>query len=429
MEHITACFRVNAGNLQLFPWECPVQRNFKISLSAASPYTEINHIPRHADAGCEVLVLIIRPSHRPERNAVLDAAADLLVAVNSLFHKIKPLRRNLCKVAALMDTKQQRIHHIENNFLFGAVPQRIRPDRRLLRRHTDSCIRRDRRIIAVILLITRRLNTVSRQHRIIHAETAARAVLNDKIRVLFINAVQPCQIRSLMLQKAISKTVRIDFRTNTRFNIVIHLNITNAVIPYHAVNHFRHMFNHQRMTEIELIPASVIHTLSMAQEETLIRQNRSLLTVNTHNLKLQPYPRNHALRPDIVRHLTHPVREPLLTLLPLTDTVPPVAVRIPARINNKVFTSGLLCSIHQRKFFFRRRIPEQTVHIIIKNNRQILIILIRTADPSAVLRQSTNRLLKIIMPNTNSHRNRCKTVARFQILRPVRLNLRRSADS
>ena len=47
------------------------------------------------------------------------------------------------------------------------------------------------------------------------------------------------------------------------------------------------------------------------------------------------------------------------------------------------------------------------------------IILIRTADPSAVLRQSTNRLLKIIMPNANSHRNRCKGISRLQILRPV----------
>lgn len=122
MEHITACFRVNAGNLQLFPWECSVQRNFKISLSAASPYTKINHIPRHADSGCEVLVLIIRPSHRPERNAVLDAAADLFVAVNSLFYKFKPLRRNFCEMAALVNTKQQRIDHIENNFLF--VPSR-----------------------------------------------------------------------------------------------------------------------------------------------------------------------------------------------------------------------------------------------------------------------------------------------------------------
>ena len=318
-----------------------------------------------------------------------------------------------------MDTKQQRIHHIENNFFFGAVPQRIRPDRRLLRRHTDGCIRRDRRIIAVILLITRRLNTVSRQHRIIHAETAARAVLNHKIRVLFINAVQPCQIRSLMLKKAISKTVRIDFRTNTRFNIVIHLNITNAVIPYHTVNDFRHMFNDQRMTEIELIPASVIHTLSMTQEETLIRQNRSLLTVNTHNLKLQPYPRNHALRPNIIRHLTHTVRKTFFTLLPLTDTVPPVAVRIPARINNKIFTSGLLGSIHQRKLFFRRRIPKQAVHIIIKNNRQIFIIFVRTSDLSAVLRQSTNRFLEIIMTYADSHRNRCKGISRLQVLRPV----------
>ena len=318
-----------------------------------------------------------------------------------------------------MDTKQQRIHHIENNFLFGAVPQRIRPNRRLLRRHADGCIRRDRRIIPVILLITRRLNTVSRQHRIVHAETAARAVLNHKIRVLFINAVQPCQIRSLMLQKTVSKTVCIHFRTNTRLNIVVHLDIADTVVPYHTVDDFGHMLNHKRMTEIELIPASVIHTLAVAQEEALIRQNGSLLTVDTHNLQLQPDTRNHALRTNIIRHLTHSIRKALFTLLPLTDTVPPVAVRIPAGINDKILTSGLLCRIHQRELFFCGRISKQTIHIIIENNRQIFIIFVRTADLSAVLRQSTNRFLEIIMTYADSHRNRCKGISRLQVLRPV----------
>ena len=222
-----------------------------------------------------------------------------------------------------------------------------------------------------------------------------------------------------MLKKAISKTVRIDFRTNTRFNIVIHLNITNAVIPYHTVNDFRHMFNDQRMTEIELIPASVIHTLAVAQEEALIRQNGSLLTVDTHNLQLQPDTRNHALRTNIIRHLTHSIRKALFTLLPLTDTVPPVAVRIPAGINDKILTSGLLCRIHQRELFFCGRISKQTIHIIIENNRQIFIIFVRTADLSAVLRQSTNRFLEIIMTYADSHRNRRKGISRLQVLRPV----------
>ena len=123
MEHITACFRVNAGNLQLFSRECTVKRNLKTGLSAASPHTKINYISRHTDSGCEVFVFIVCPSHRPERNAVLDAAADLFVAVNSLFYKFKPLRRNFCEMAALVNTKQQRIYHIENNFLFCQVYQ------------------------------------------------------------------------------------------------------------------------------------------------------------------------------------------------------------------------------------------------------------------------------------------------------------------
>ena len=138
-----------------------------------------------------------------------------------------------------------------------------------------------------------------------------------------------------MLQKTVSKTVCIHFRTNTRLNIVVHLDIADTVVPYHTVDDFGHMLNHKRMTEIQLITASVIHTLAVAQEEALIRQNGSLLTVDTHNLQLQPDTRNHALRTNIIRHLTHSIRKALFTLLPLTDTVPPVAVRIPAGINTK----------------------------------------------------------------------------------------------
>lgn len=115
-----------------------------------------------------------------------------------------------------------------------------------------------------------------------------------------------------MLQKTVSKTVCIHFRTNTRLNIVVHLDIADTVVPYHTVDDFGHMLNHKRMTEIQLITASVIHTLAVAQEEALIRQNGSLLTVDTHNLQLQPDTRNHALRTNIIRHLTHSIRKALL---------------------------------------------------------------------------------------------------------------------
>ena len=56
MEHITACFRVNAGNLQLFSRECTVKRNLKTGLSAASPHTKINYISRHTDSGCALVI-------------------------------------------------------------------------------------------------------------------------------------------------------------------------------------------------------------------------------------------------------------------------------------------------------------------------------------------------------------------------------------
>ena len=119
MEYISARFRINTAYFQLFSRKGTVKRNFKIRLSAASPYTKVNHISGYPDSGRKMLVLIIRPSHWPERNTILDSAADLFVAVDSLFYQCKPLRRNFCQMTALVNTKQKRVDHVENNFLFG----------------------------------------------------------------------------------------------------------------------------------------------------------------------------------------------------------------------------------------------------------------------------------------------------------------------
>ena len=73
-----------------------------------------------------------------------------------------------------------------------------------------------------------------------------------------------------MCKQSFSKTVCIHFRTNTRLNIVIHLNITDAIFIHNTVDHFIGMGDHLRIPEIQLIAASVIYPSAMPFEKAVI---------------------------------------------------------------------------------------------------------------------------------------------------------------
>ncbi len=105
----------------------------------------------------------------------------------------------------------------------------------------------------------------SRQHRIVIRRPPLEQFSMTRSGILFVDAIQPCQIRSLMLQRPSPKLSASTSRTNTRLNIVVLIDMTNTVVPYHTVDDFGHMLNHKRMTEIQLITASVITTLAVAQ--------------------------------------------------------------------------------------------------------------------------------------------------------------------
>ena len=91
-----------------------------------------------------------------------------------------------------------------------------------------------------------------------------------------------------MLQKTVSKTVCIHFRTNTRLNIVVHLDIADTVVPYHTVDDFGHLLNHKRLTEIQLVSASVVNPLSESVEEGIFWHLLHHRAFDSHNFKFQP---------------------------------------------------------------------------------------------------------------------------------------------
>ena len=89
-----------------------------------------------------------------------------------------------------------------------------------------------------------------------------------------------------MLQHPLSDTVRIKLCTNSGFNIIIHLDITDTILIHHTVNDLIDMINDCRITEVKLISAAVVDSFPMADKEPVIWNALCLLAVNSHNLKL-----------------------------------------------------------------------------------------------------------------------------------------------
>ena len=344
-------------------------------------------------------------------------------------------------MSALMNTQKHGVDHVKYCFLLQRpfayllfMIHRISPDCCLLRCDRCRCICCNRRIQTVIILITGGLNAISGQHGIIHPQPATGTVFNNQIRVTCPYPFQPFQIGTFMLQHSLSHALSVNLCTDTRFNIIIHLYISYAILFYNTVYYRICIFPYLRIAIIQLVSASIINPFSMTHKEVLIRELFRQITVDSHDFHLQPYPRNHSLASDIIRHLPDTVWKTLFTFLPFPHAVPPVPVGIPSGIYTKILTSCLCCRINQRVFLFFCRMPPQAVHIVIKNYRKFLIVFIFPADSAAVSRQCIHGLIQPVMfafrrsCHAYSYRHRRKRFSRCQMLKPMGINLIRSAD-
>ena len=232
-----------------------------------------------------------------------------------------------------------------------------------------------------------------------------------------------------MLQKSLSDAFRSKLRADSRLDVIIHLDVSDMVLIYHAVDHLVDMGDNCRIAEVELVSAPVIHALSMTDEKPIVRRILCLFAVDSHNLKLQPYARDHALFADVIGDFLNAIWKTLPGFLPFTDTVPPLARCIPPGIDDIIFAAAFCRRIDKRKLLLCCRITKQAVHIIVENYRQILVILIRSADHAAVSGQLPKRLFKAVLRYADCNRHRLKGFPRRKILKPVRLHLRRSADT
>jgi len=148
-----------------------------------------------------------------------------------------------------------------------------------------------------------------------------------------------------MSQQSVPETVRIDFRADARFDVVIHFDIAHMVFVYKSIDYFIGKSAYLRITEIQLESASIIYPFSMPYKEPIIRYLFSQTTTNPHYFDFQPNSWNHPFGTDIIHYLGKSSRKTFQADLPFPDTVPPKARRIPTGIDTVIFAPHFRCRI------------------------------------------------------------------------------------
>ena len=172
-----------------------------------------------------------------------------------------------------------------------------------------------------------------------------------------------------MLQQTLTRAVGLLIGTGARLDVVIHLDIADAVFIDHAVDHPLGIVPNLRIAEIELIAPLIAHTPAVPHEEPAVRKLLCQRTVDAHDFQLQPCAWDHARVAYGIHDLFEAARKALFRGAPLTDAVPPCAVRIPSAVYDKVFASCFPRLRNHFQFLLRRGVTGQAVHIVIENDR------------------------------------------------------------
>ncbi|MNO90797.1 hypothetical protein D3C76_823260 [compost metagenome] len=190
---------------------------------------------------------------------------------------------------------------------------------------------------------------MSAKHRIIHTHATAGAILDDKVRVTGKDRIQPAQICTVMLQQPVSTAIRVRLCSDSGINVVIHLNVSHAIILNQTANNLVCMGYNLWISVVQLITAAVLYSFTMTHKEPAIISLRQLRTVNAHHFQLQPQARNHAFTANVIQHIFDSFRKTLLRRQPFPYSVPPFACGIPASIDTEVFASYLCSRINKRQ--------------------------------------------------------------------------------
>src|ERR1700720_2278442 len=102
-----------------------------------------------------------------------------------------------------------------------------------------------------------------------------------------------------MLEQALAKTVSVDLSPLQRINVVVHLDVADAIITYKSCDYLIQVSSYLRIAEIEQEPRILQHSFAVTQEEPVVRLLREQ-RLGSGNLGLEPQSRNHSSLPDLI---------------------------------------------------------------------------------------------------------------------------------
>ncbi|MMZ63811.1 hypothetical protein D1872_260910 [compost metagenome] len=158
-----------------------------------------------------------------------------------------------------------------------------------------------------------------------------------------------------MLEQPVAYAVRPGFGPDPRIDVVVHLDVSDAVVLHQPADHLGRVRPDRRIPVVQLIPAPVFDPFAVPHKEPAVIRIFQLGTVDAHDFQLQPQARNHALASNIVKDIFDAFRETFLRGQPLAYAVPPFPCGIPTGIDAKVFASRLSGGIDQRQQLRGRR--------------------------------------------------------------------------
>src|SRR5690242_11817435 len=102
-----------------------------------------------------------------------------------------------------------------------------------------------------------------------------------------------------MLEQALAKAVGTDVSPLQRINVVVHLDVADAIIADKSCDHLVQVSPYFGITEIEQKPRILQHSFAVTHEEPVVRLLREQ-RLSSGNLGLEPQSRNHSSLPDLL---------------------------------------------------------------------------------------------------------------------------------
>src|SRR4029077_2997132 len=215
---------------------------------------------------------------------------------------------------------------------------------------------------------------------VVHPETTAGTVLDDKIRMAVKDFLNPAQISAIVSQQAVARGIGLEIRSRSRVDIVVDFQISDAKLLNKALNDLVGMRADFRISKIELIAPVVYDSRSIAQEEPTVRQFFPQRATDPDHLDLEPKSGNHPFCTDPLKNLRETRWKSRHRSVPQTDRFPPCFAnfRVPARSDNKIFRSRLSRALYEREQRFRGGIAPKAIHVVVEDHREALHVRMRS---------------------------------------------------